>query len=291
VNGREAGQKKTLVMKTILVPTAPHDLMPSALTTAWLAAQRFGAYLEGFALRPALTEYIPFDMVGGLTWVRDDASDEESVQRARRLFESFMRDNGVPFGSGPAPGLSYGWRDKAPAGDEFVGSHARIFDLTVLGRPNADQAYPSMATLESALFESGRPLLIAPPAPPQRLGESILIAWNGSTETARTVEGAMPFLHKAQRVVVLEIEGGSVPGPSGDELARSLRMHGIEAEPIFVRPERRTAGEVILERAAALGCDLLVKGAYTQSRLRQMIFGGQTSHILAEAQLPVLMAH
>src|SRR3954447_10929406 len=51
-------------MKTILVPTSPHDLMPSALTTAWLAGQRFGAYLEGFALRPALTEYIPFDMVG-----------------------------------------------------------------------------------------------------------------------------------------------------------------------------------------------------------------------------------
>ena len=35
----------------------------------------------------------------------------------------------------------------------------------------------------------------------------------------------------------------------------------------------------------------LVKGAYTSSRLRQVIFGGATSHILAEAQLPVLMAH
>ncbi|MFL5082972.1 MAG: universal stress protein, partial [Microvirga sp.] len=136
-------------MKTILVPTSPHDLMPSALTTAWLAGQRFGAYLEGFALRPALTEYIPFDMVGGLTWVRDDAADDETVQRSRQLFEGFMRDNGVPFSSGtPGGALGYGWRDKAPAGDEFVGSHARVFDVTVLGRPNSDQAYPSMATLE-----------------------------------------------------------------------------------------------------------------------------------------------
>ena len=283
-------------MKTILVPTSPHDRMPSALTTAWLAGRRFGAYLEGFALRPALTEYIPFDMVGGLTWVRDDAADEETVQRSRQLFEGFMRDNGVPFSPGAVPpgtaaGLGYGWRDKAPAGDEFVGSYARVFDVTVLGRPNADQAYPSMATLEAALFESGRPVLIAPPEPPGKLGDNVLIAWNGSTETARTIESAMPFLHEAQRVVVLEVEGGSVPGPTAEELARSLRINGIEAETMLAKPERRTAGEVILDRAAAIGCDLLVKGAYTQSRLRQMIFGGQTSHILAEATIPVLMAH
>ncbi len=40
-----------------------------------------------------------------------------------------------------------------------------------------------------------------------------------------------------------------------------------------------------------VGADLLVKGAYTHSRLRQLIFGGATSHILAEAILPVLMVH
>jgi nucleotide-binding universal stress UspA family protein len=278
-------------MKTILVPTSPHELMPSALATASLAGRRFGAYLEGFALRPALTEYIPFDMVGGLTWVRDDAADEEAVQRSRQIFESFMRDNGIPFAQDGGQGLGYGWRDKAPAGDEFVGSHARIFDVTVLGRPNADQAYPSMATLEAVLFESGRPVLLAPPSPPSKLGEVVLIAWNGSTETARTVEGAMPFLHQAQRVVVLEVEGGSVPGPTGEELARSLRINGVAVESMVAKLERRSAGEVILATAGSLGCDLLVKGAYTQSRLRQMIFGGQTAHILAEAKLPVLMAH
>jgi nucleotide-binding universal stress UspA family protein len=53
----------------------------------------------------------------------------------------------------------------------------------------------------------------------------------------------------------------------------------------------RNTGEAILAAAQSQGCDLLVKGAYTQSRLRQMIFGGATSHILANAALPVLMAH
>jgi nucleotide-binding universal stress UspA family protein len=50
-------------------------------------------------------------------------------------------------------------------------------------------------------------------------------------------------------------------------------------------------GEAVLARAKALGCDLLIKGAYTQSRLRQMIFGGTTRYILSNAELPVLMAH
>ena len=62
-------------------------------------------------------------------------------------------------------------------------------------------------------------------------------------------------------------------------------------QAVTLKPERRSTGEVILARAQELGCDLLIKGAYTQSRLRQMIFGGTTRHILAHAKLPVLMAH
>jgi len=278
-------------MKSILVPTCPHDLMPSVLTTATLVGQRFQSYIEGFALRPALTEYIPFDMVGGLTWVRDDAADEEASEKSRQLFEGFMRERGVPYANGRSEGMGYGWKDKAPAGDDFVASHGRVFDITVLGRPSSDHVYPSMATLEASLFESGRPILIAPPTPPQALGDTIVIAWNGSTETARSVADAMPFLVRAKQVTVLTIEGGSVPGPTGEDLARSLRRAGIAVEAVTDHPGRRSAGDAILAGAASRGADFLVKGAYTQSRLRQMIFGGQTSHILAEANLPVLMSH
>lgn len=64
---------------------------------------------------------------------------------------------------------------------------------------------------------------------------------------------------------------------------------------MLVKPGARSGGEatgeVILEHAGKLGCDLLVKSAYTQSRLRQMIFGGATRHVLANATLPILMAH
>ena len=70
-----------------------------------------------------------------------------------------------------------------------------------------------MSTLEAALFESGRPILIAPPDPPRSARRHVVIAWNGSTETARAIAFAMPFLHQAQRVVVLIVEGGMVAGP------------------------------------------------------------------------------
>jgi nucleotide-binding universal stress UspA family protein len=148
-----------------------------------------------------------------------------------------------------------------------------------------------MTTLEAALFESGRPILIAPPRPPEALGKNIVIAWNGSTETARTIAFAMPFLAQAERVNVLTVEGGGVLGPTGTEVVRHLGRSGISATAAEVAPGERSVGEAILEEAAAEGADLLVKGAYTHSRLRQMIFGGATSHILDAADLPVFMAH
>ena len=82
-----------------------------------------------------------------------------------------------------------------------------------------------------------------------------------------------------------------VPGPSAEQLIRYLRCNGVAAELMRVELDGRSTGEVILASAQSLGCDLLIKGAYTQSRLRQMIFGGATQHVLANAGLPVLLAN
>ena len=278
-------------MKNILVPTETHDVMPSVLATASFVQKRFGGYVEGFALRPAVPDYVPIDMVSGLAWHVDEKQDEDTRRQAHTLFETFMQERGLAALPPGRTGPGYGWHAKAPAGDLFVASHGRIFDLVVLGRPVAGKAQPSMASLEAVLFESGRPVLIAPPTPPQSLGESIVIAWNHSTETARSVAFASPFLREAKRIVVLSIEGWSVPGPDGEQLAASLRRNGHAVETVTAPRSRRNDGETILEQTLSLGGDLLIKGAYTQSRLRQMIFGGATSHVLAAATVPVLMAN
>ena len=278
-------------MKTILVPTEPHEAMPSVLATAALVQARFESYVEGFALRPAVPDYVPIDMVSGLAWHVDERADESAMRDSHELFRAFMDGRGLASVAPGATGPGYGWHSRTPAGDAFVASHGRVFDLVVLGRPISGKAVPSMATLEAVLFETGRPMLIAPPIPPTLLGDTVVIAWNASTETARSVAFATPFLRRAKRVIVLSVEGWSVPGPSGAELADMLRRNGIETETATARPNRRPNGEVILAECGRLGADLLVKGAYTQSRLRQLIFGGATTHILAAATLPVLMAN
>ena len=276
--------KRDARMKTILVPTEQNAAMASALDAALLLAQKFGSCIEGFPLRPAVADMVAMDPDAGLTMVAVKENDADMVRQAEDLFRAFMERHGVQAarrrraGRRRRPGRGI---PSAPSGQDFVGSYGRVFDIIVLARPGEEWQSPSMVTLESALFESGRPVLIAPPDSPRSLATNILIAWNRSTEQARATAFAMPLLRLAERITILTVEGSTVAGPSGEQMARSLRMNGIAAEPMTLTAGKRSAGEIILAKAAELGCDLIVKGAYTQSRLRQMIFGGTTRHILA----------
>jgi nucleotide-binding universal stress UspA family protein len=278
-------------MKSILVPMEPHEGMSAVLETALLLGKKRGSYIEGFPLRFGISEFVAVDPAGSIPLESYRQESQEEAAQARKLFESFMQQRGVPQSSG-APGLSCGWLDDAPEGESFVGSYGRVFDITVLSRPDANTIGLHNRAIESGLFESGRPILLSPPVPPKDIATNIMIHWNCSTEQARATAFAMPLLMQAQRVTVLTVSGGqAVPGPTAEQLLKHLQRNGIAAKPMTVGLEGRNTGEAILRASKAEGCDLLVKGAFTQSRLRQMIFGGATSHILAHAELPVLMAH
>lgn len=277
-------------MKNILVPIEMHSAIESVLQSAFLLGRRFDSYIEGMLLGPDLPDLIGFDMPMGWT-TRDLDTLKESAEEAHRRFEAFMKGNTVPPHVAGNHHLSYGIVGDHSFGDSQIASYARVFDVTVLGRPGTERGNPRMATAEAALFESGRPVLLAPPDPPQSLGETIVIAWNQSMESARTTAFAMPLLAKAKKVFVLTIEAHNVPGPSAEQLAVMLAVHGIPVEVVHRLGKKRAAGFAYLEDAASLGGDLMIKGAYTQSRLRQMIFGGATAHILTKARMPVLMAN
>lgn len=283
-------------MRSLLVPVELCEGTAAQLATALLAAKRFGAHVDGLAPRLAASAFALADgMGGGSVAVLEQFDQEESdrAERARQAFRDFMAEHEVLWGDPlkPSRQASADWLSDVEPGDEAVGQRARLYDATLLPRPVEGQGRPRASLLETTLFESGRPVLVTPPVAPERLGASVLVAWNGSTESARSLRLAEPFLAAAERVVVLAVEGGSVPGPSAGEVVAALRRAGIKAEAAAVRPEGQTIGAAILSEAGRLNADLLVKGAYTQSRLRQMILGGATSHILKEAELPVLMAH
>ncbi|MEZ5850340.1 MAG: universal stress protein [Hyphomicrobiaceae bacterium] len=215
-----------------------------------------------------------------VTFPPADWNDADFVAKARKGFEAHFAGSSVKFR----------WRGGPSIDDAGLGSLARVYDITVIGRPNAGGAGPRMTTLESALFESGQPVLVAPPVAPAKMGENIVVSWNCSTEQASATASAIPLLRKAKTVTVITIEGLTVPGPSGAQCCDWLATHGIDAREISMGNGGRKPGEVLLSEAEKLGADLIVKGAYTQSRLRQMIFGGATSHLLSHSTLPMLMA-
>jgi len=283
-------------MRTLLTVVADGNAAP-VLETALLAARKFDGRIIG--LNALTTEYAV--VFGGEMGFSVSSEVDRTLEReghdrreqARALFESFMRRNNVPVTApeiAPTQGVSAEWREESGRQNAVVGSLGRVFDLIVVERPTK-LASLAEATLEDALFESGRPVLMAPPNPPKTIGENIVIAWNASTETARTVAMAMPYLALARSVQVFSVEGAMQPGPSAEDMAAALRRRGIAATSRIISAPNRQAGEVFVTEAKAVGCDLLVKGAYTQSRLRQMIFGGATRYIIMEADIPVVLAH
>ena len=279
-------------MKTILVPVHNVAAATSALETAVLLAKRTGAYIEGFPLRFSINQFVVSELAAGFSFDVYQAKTQKEMTEMRRSFEAFMLGHDIANVSPISNRSSFGWFETAPEGEDFVGSHARAFDVTVMNSFDTDAGGAYRRALESALFESGRPVLLSPPAAPTSIATNIMIHWNGSTEQARVNAFAMPLLRLAERVTVLSVVGGQeVPGPSADQIVKQLRHNDIAAKLISVELEDRSTGEAVLDAARAQGCDLLVKGAFTRNRLRQMIFGGATSHIMEHADLPVLMAH
>ena len=279
-------------MKTILVPMESHDAMQSALETALLLGRRCDSYIEGFALRWTINEFMVGDAMGGVPLETYREDNAEEAKKAKQIFETFMQQHDVPRATETTKSLSFGWLDDASEGENFIGSYGRVFDVIVMKRRDAHSGPMHDRAIESGLFESGRPILLSPPSPPRQIATNVLIAWNCSTEQARAIALAMPLLQKADRITVLTVTGGTgVPGPSAEQLIRFLRRNGIVANPMKAELDGRNTGEAILATAQSLGCDLLIKGAYTQSRLRQWIFGGATQHVLSNAALPVLLAN
>jgi nucleotide-binding universal stress UspA family protein len=272
-------------MKSILLPVDQNEQMPATLETARLLADLFGATIEGVALRPAFTDIVAPDPIVAVTIPPADWNEAEFARSVRQTFDAYAaRHPGTH-----ADSARFRWRGGAPIDDAALGSLGRVHDVTVIGRPGGRGA--RMTAIESALFDSGRPVLMAPPVALATLGETILIHWNASIETACCILFAMPILRKAKRVSLIAVEGAIVPGPSIKDAVGYLDANGIVATDKTVTGQRSRAGEAILAEAAAIGADLLIKGAYTQSRLRQMIFGGATSHILSAAEIPVFFAH
>ena len=172
-----------------------------------------------------------------------------------------------------------------------------LADLIAVAQPDRARNL-GLNSLEAALLETGKQVLLCPPQESgsvETVGAHIAIAWNGSAEAARAVTIGLPLLAAAERVTVIALSDGSrtpAADPVGPEALQSyLASHGIEAGIEAEKSKATAVGGALLKIAHGCGADLLLMGAYGQSRRRELVLGGVTQHVLEHADLPVLLTH
>ena len=287
------------MIKTILVPATGSDRDGAVFASALAVARAFAAHLEFLHVRPdaAATTVAMASDGGGATMVAGliNRLEEEASQRgekAKQLFQGFCEREGLAICDAPRgpQGPSAQWLQEIGAEPYWVAEYGRAADLLVIGRSGEDEGV-SLDTIEGALIDSGRPLLIPPAAPLTAVPETIAIAWKATPQAARALTAASPFLSLAKQIVVLTVaEEERTPQEAADRLMAGLRWHDVPVSVRHLRPEAHGAPDALLS-AAGEHAALLVMGGYGRSRLREWIFGGFTLRVLRGAEVPVLMAH
>jgi nucleotide-binding universal stress UspA family protein len=223
------------------------------------------------------------------------ATERAGADRARTLataFDAAVSGAGITVISTPvpAPGPTAALQTMTGRDEEILPALAQLADLTILPHPSDDPDGTGGDRLHSVLFDSGRPVLIAPPTVPGTLGKRCVVAWNGSTESAASLAAMVPWLRAADAVRIIHAAEYQRRGAPADALLPYLALHGIEADIVAFQAVNRDLGAGLLAAASAFDADLLGMGAYSHSRLRQLILGGVTRHVLGHARLPVLMS-
>jgi nucleotide-binding universal stress UspA family protein len=297
--------------RKLLLPLSDTPCGAAALAAGWLLARQWRAHLAGLIVQIDSWDVAPLageGLSGAMIEDMMQAAERDGAERARRLRDAFFAAAGAAAGTaaGTAAGAAAGVDAGAATGaagqadgslatvrgrcEDLVPSLARLADLTILPHPDRAQDEAAADTLHAVLFDSGRPVLIAPRTAPATLGQRCCIAWNGTVESSAALAAMLPFLARAQAVRVLHAGAYQRRGPPAADVMPYLALHGVSADAVEFAPVNRDVGAGLLQAAADFGADLLGMGAYSHSRLRQLILGGVTRHVLENSRLAVLMS-
>ncbi|MFZ3238722.1 MAG: universal stress protein [Stellaceae bacterium] len=289
------------MIKTILVPATGGVADDAVFASALAVARPFAAHLDFLHVRvdgAAMAVTMSSEgggsvMVGGLV-ERLDEEAELREKQARALFDGFCLREGLAVADtppGPPDAPSAQWLRQIGLEPYWVAEHGRAADLIVIGRA-ADGEGVAPETIETALLESGRPVLIPPNAGMTRLPDNVVVAWKATREAAHAVTAALPLLMLAKETRILTVaEEEDLSSEEGSELMRSLRWRGLNVSAERLQPDGHSPADALIAAAAGQRA-LLVMGGYGHSRLREWIFGGFTRHVLQTAAgVPVLIVH
>ena len=281
--------------KDILVTLAGAPASESGIGFAVELARGHGAHLVGLSILEPLDLSPYFAPDSGFMAADVMAEIEEKHRETAQALSAKIEASFRAACSRAA--ISHEWRVAEGDPAEVGVLHAHYADVTITGQIDPGQPPPGgWARLpEQLALASGRPVMILPYAGRfDTAGRRVLVAWSRTRESARAINDALPILERASHVTVLSINprrGEDANDLPGADIALHLARHGVKAEAASTVADDIVVGNTLLSRAADLGADMIVAGAYHHSQLREALIGGVSRDLLRHMTVPVLMSH
>jgi nucleotide-binding universal stress UspA family protein len=270
---------------TLLVYVNADHVSKQLLSVAAGLADKFSARLIGLS---ALAIMPP--VVAGGVVVVDNATEFDIAQMKAKLEQA-----GSTFRATAGSDRQTEWRSFLELPTESLIIEARCADLIVVEQNKVSWDIHRAADNGSTILGAGRPVLVVPTAVRTLAADHVVVGWKDTREARRAVQDALPFLHEAKRVTIVEIiekDGMGGARHYADDVVSYLARHRIKAEARVEAPLLGSTGaDQIIGLALDEGADLLVTGAYGHSRLNERIFGGMTRGLLASGPICCLMSH
>ena len=282
-------------LHTIMLPARGDGKADNVLAHAAVLAKRFGARVRVVHCHPKPDDLMPFGVVIPTvmrTQIEEAALRNVEVTRDQLIAEfkelaarfGLADEDHVP-GKATARFIEYEGKQV-----DAVQHFGRLSDLICVPQP--DDKGLGANTLKSALFSSGRPVMMCPDtdAVADNLGDSISIGWNGSLEAARAVGLAMPLIESAKSVTIISSKATG-HSATAEDLQRYLELKNVASSVRMFTPKSGVVGRQLLDESEAAGAGLLVMGAYHDSYERESLFGGNSQTVVSEAKIPVVLVH
>jgi nucleotide-binding universal stress UspA family protein len=286
----------TPALKKLVVPVRGDGKGDNVLRHAAVLAHRFKAHVDVTHVRALAEDMIPFGVAVSevlkqqiLESARALADSEEETLR-QELNALALELNLVETDTPDGHQATVSFSEERGRQVDMISSLGRLGDLIVVPQPDRE-ARLGFNTLRSAIFYSGRPVMMCPDqAPSSTTGDRIAIGWNGSIEASRAMRMSMPLIRTAKSVNILATEDPDADRASASELKRLLKMHGVACDIVLIE-KQGVIGQQLLDACVECDAELLVMGAYHQGYKHQEIFGGNAQTVVENAQIPVIMAH
>jgi len=283
--------------RKILVPLNGGARDAHVLKAAFDVAKAFGGHVAGVYVKPDPAEVLPYlgegVSAGVIQEIMDAAGEvaKRSADSARAALERAAKTAGASVQMPAQAGIGGSFHLRQGLTENVIAEEARLSDLVVFDSPAESQDAAMRATLEAALLNGRKPLLVVPRGAGSVVGKKVAVGWNGGAAAAYAVSAAIPLMKRAEAIEILSVAQGPIDTASMDQLRDYLRLNGLNPVEHGINPGSQGTAVALVEGAQGSGAGVLVIGGYGHSRLRELVLGGVTRHVLGHVTMPVFMAH